>query len=201
MTKRGTVLLTGSGLLLAVAVALAATPLPTRAPSPQALWRQIRFLARTHAVMPGSHPFQPGSRTVDLFTVDLANGTARAAILRAGGIRRVLRYPVGSLLIKENYDPKRKLDGVTAMLKLAGYDPTDRNWVMAAYRPQGRVVAYGRVASCIGCHALASRSDFAFAPPPRVLLSVAVWRAFFPEQKISPLYRRLLALHPRAIVR
>ncbi len=201
MNRWGRVLLTGSGLLLAAAMAWAATPAPSRAPSPKTLWIQIRFLERTHAVMPRSQVFQPGSRTVDPYTVDLANDLAREAILRAGGIRRVIRYPGGSLVVKENYDPNRKLDGVTAMLKLPGYDPSDRNWLMAAYSPQGRVVAYGQVASCIACHAMVRRADFVFAPPPRLLLSVAIWRAFFPKQKISPVYSRLLAQHPQAIVR
>lgn len=102
---------------------------------------------------------------------------------------------MGSLLVKENYDPKKKLTGITAMLKVDGYDPGDRNWLMTAYSPAGKVVSYGKVSSCIACHVMVSKTDFVFAPPPFQMLPVSVWKAFFPKQAISPLYRSLLATH------
>jgi hypothetical protein len=172
-----------------------------QAPSPAALWRDIQALKKNHALMRDSKPYQLGSRTVDVYTIDWANTAANDAIRKAGSIEKVQRYPDGALLVKENYDAGKKLTGVTAMLKLNGYDPADRNWVMAAYKPDGQVVAYGRVQSCIACHAMATRQDFVFAPPPQQLLPIAVWKAFFPKQKISPLYARLLTKRPKAIVK
>ncbi|MBU2741054.1 hypothetical protein HAP67_05095, partial [Acidithiobacillus albertensis] len=44
----------------------------TAGPSPEALWKEVQILQKTHAIMPGSTPFQLGSRTVDPYTVDLA---------------------------------------------------------------------------------------------------------------------------------
>ena len=172
-----------------------------QAPSPAALWRDIQALEKNHALMLDSKPDQLGSRTVDVYTTDLANTAENDAIRKAGSVEKVQRYPDGALVVKENYDADKKLTGVTAMLKLDGYDQADRNWVMAAYKPDGQVVAYGKVQACIACHAMVTQQDFVFAPPPEQLLPVTVWKAFFPKQQISPQYAQLLAQHPEAIVK
>ncbi|MFT2096693.1 cytochrome P460 family protein [Acidiphilium multivorum] len=189
------------GGVFAVGLVCTARATPVVAPSPAKLWMEIQHLEKTRAVMPGSHPFQPGSRNVDVFTTDLSNAAARRAISGAGSILAVTRYPAGSLLIKNNYDAHRKLGGITAMLKLPGYDQANRNWVMAQYAPTGKVVAYGRVNSCDACHAMATKFDFVFAPPPQQLLPVAVWKAFFPKQVMNPAYIALLSKHPEAVVK
>lgn len=181
------------------ALSFAATP-----PTPAQLWQQIQTLQAQHAVMFGSHAdasgFQLGSRTVDVYTKDLANALENDAARRAGGIVRVTRYPSGALVVKENYDADKKLTGITAMLKLDGYDPADRNWVMAAYKPSGQVVSYGKVQACIACHAMVTKQDFVFAPPPEQLLPVSEWKAFFPKQDMSPLYLKLLKESPQSIM-
>lgn len=192
-------------LLLAPATLLVLLPgasvAGAAAPSPAVLWKRIVALEHDpRSILPGSRLYQPGSRTVDAFTIDRADRATRQAIRRAGGIVHLRRYPSGALLIKENFSRPGRATGVTAMLKLPGYDPADRNWVMAAYAPGGRVIAYGKVASCIGCHALVRKQDFVYAPPPTQLLPVAIIRAFFPGQKITALYRKLLATHPANIV-
>lgn len=175
---------------------------PVAPPSPSLLWREVLDLIRDpRTILPGSHPNQPGSRTIDAHTTDFVNATARQAILHAGSVLYLRRYPAGSLLVKENFLRDGRESGVTAMLKLPGYDPADRNWVMASYSPAGRVIAYGKVASCIGCHAIVRRQDFVYAPPPTQLLPVSIIEAFFPGQKITALYRKLIAKHPHAVVR
>ena len=126
----------------------------TSAPPPNALWKNIKLLQEHHSLMLGSHAFQPGSRVVDVYTTDLANARENEAVRRAGSVAAVTRYPDGSLVVKENYDAHKKLTGVTAMLKLKGYDRADRDWVMAAYKPDGQVVSYGKVQACIACHAM-----------------------------------------------
>lgn len=184
-------------MAVGIGVALAGV----RAPTPQALWQQVQTLQKNHAIMPESHPFQVGSRTVDAFTTDLANAAAVHSIRMAGGIIKVTRYAQDSLLVKDNYNQERKLTGVTAMLKLPGYDASDRNWVMAAYKPNGTLVAYGKVGTCIACHVMVRHQDFVFAPPPKQLLSVNTWKAFFPKQVMNPVYVSLIKEHPQAIVR
>lgn len=186
-----------AGLILATpALSFAAEP-----PSPAALWHDIQILQKSHALMLESKPYQPGSRTVDVYTTDLANSVENDAVRKAGSIEKVKRYPSGALVVKENYNANRKLTGVTAMLKLDGYDKADRDWVMAAYKPNGQIVSYGKVQACISCHTMAMQQDFVFAPPPEQLLSVAVWKAFFPKQQIAPQYAQLLKQHPEAIVK
>lgn len=172
-----------------------------QAPSPTVLWRDIQALEKSHALMLESKPYQPGSRTVDVYTIDLANAAENNAVRKAGSVKNVKRYPDGALVVKENFDAHKKLTGVTAMLKLDGYDPADRDWVMAAYKPNGQVVSYGKVQACIACHTMVTQQDFVFAPPPAQLLPVAVWKAFFPKQQISPQYAQLLAQNPEAIVK
>ncbi|MCE5360777.1 cytochrome P460 family protein [Candidatus Igneacidithiobacillus taiwanensis] len=178
--------------------------LPTLAwaaiPSPQMLWQEIQGLQKAHAVMPESTPHQIGSRSVDPFTTDLANAAAVQSIRQGGGIVRVERYTNGSLVVKENYNAQKKLVGVTAMLKAKGYDAADRNWVMAAYKPDGTLVSFGKVGSCIACHELVRHQDLVFAPPPAQLLSVTTWKAFFPKQEMNPAYVMLLRKYPQHIV-
>ncbi|MGE4270972.1 MAG: cytochrome P460 family protein [Acidithiobacillus sp.] len=151
--------------------------------------------------MPESRPFQVGSRTVDAFTTDLANPAAVQSIAQAGDIIHVSRYADHSLLVKENYGMDKQLTGVTAMLKLSGYDAGDRNWVMAAYKPDGTVVAFGKIGSCIACHTMVRQQDFVFAPPTQQLLPVGTWKAFFPKQEMNPAYVALLKEHPEVVVK
>ncbi len=192
------VLVGGAATLLAAWIAVAATS--AAVPAPEALWKSIKTLKQQHAIMPGSRPFQAGSRVADVYTVDLSNGPASRIIGPKGKITSVTRYPAGSLLVKENYDRARKLTSVAAMLKIDGYDRDDRNWLMASYSPAGKVLSYGKVSTCIACHRMVSKADFVFAPPPLQMLPVSVWKAFFPTQAISPTYRKLLASHPEAVI-
>ncbi|MHB1565923.1 MAG: cytochrome P460 family protein [Acidiferrobacter sp.] len=161
-------------------------------PTPAALFAAVQQLELHGALLPGSHLWMYGSRLVDYYTIDRANAlSVRAA---AAGVGKVRQFPAGSLYIKENFNDRKVLKTVTAMLKVPGYDRADRNWLMAAYKPDGKVIAYGRVATCISCHALARKTDFTF--PPLTRLPIATVTAFFPHQAISPKYRQLLAAAP-----
>ncbi len=174
--------------------------LPESVPSPARLWQSIRTIVAEGRLLPGSTAYQPGSRMVDYYTTDKVDEIAHGTITAAGGVVRVTRYPAGSLLIKENFNIRKKLVGVTAMLKLPHYDGADRNWVMAAYSPQGKPLAFGKVGSCIQCHMVAQKQDFVFAPPPTNLLPAAFIASFFPGQKISPVYLRLLQELPGSVL-
>lgn len=188
-------------LIVGTTLAIPTLSAAAQPPTPSALWQDIQALEKNHAIMVGSQPDQLGSRTVDVYTTDLANAAENDAVTRAGSIQKVQRYPNGALVVKENYDAHKKLTGVTAMLKLDNYDKADRNWVMAAYKPDGQVVSYGKVQACIACHAMVTQQDFVFAPPPAQLLPVTVWKVFFPTQHMSPQYITLLQQHPEAIVK
>lgn len=173
---------------------------PESVPGPAKLWQSIRAVMKDGHLLPRSAAYQPGSRIVDYYTTDKVNEIAHGIITAEGGVAHVTRYPAGSLLIKENFNIRKKLVGVTAMLKLPHYDSADRNWVMAAYSPQGNPLAFGKVGSCIQCHMVAQKQDFVFAPPPTNLLPAAFIASFFPGQKISPAYLRLLKEHPGSMM-
>ncbi len=160
-----------------------------KAPAPAALFKEVRALENGGALLSGSHLWMHGSRMADYYTIDRANAIAVKAAQH--GVRNVTRFPAGSLYIKENFDIHKVLKTVTAMLKVPGYDHADRDWVMAAYKPNGQVIAYGRVDSCISCHAIAAKTDFTF--PSGANLPIATVEKFFPGQPISPFYRAALA--------
>jgi len=160
-----------------------------KAPTPAALFKEVQALENGGSLLPGSHLWMYGSRMVDYYTIDRANAIAIHAAVH--GVDHVHRFPAGSLYIKENFDQHKVLKTVTAMLKVPGYDSADRDWLMAAYKPDGHVIAYGRVQSCISCHAMARQTDFTF--PPLTHLPIVIVKRFFPQQAISPEYRKALA--------
>lgn len=183
----------GPALAVVMATALVIAPAaaqsgPVSAPTPASLWRQVQTLRDHGKLLEGSHLDMFGSRMADYYTIDRANAPALTAATH--GIASVTKFPPGSLLIKENFDDRKKLGTITAMLKLPGYDKANRNWVMAMFSPTGKALAYGKVASCDKCHSIAASSDFVFPPlqrlPPMVVMS------FFPGQKMSPAYLKLL---------
>ncbi len=183
----------GGAVCAAMLIPLAAAG-ADKAPGPAVLFKQVQALEHGGALLPGSHLWMHGARMADYYTIDRANAIAVKAA--AHGVARVTRFPAGSLYIKENFDIHKVLKTVTAMLKVPGYDAADRDWVMAAYKPDGHVIAYGRVQSCISCHAFAASTDFTFAPGTR--LPIATVQPFFPGQPISPAYRAALARHGRS---
>ena len=106
-----------------------------------------------------------------------------------GKVREVIEGVIdGQLVIsKTNYggkgvsieavkkDPKAFLKAVTIMVKRPGFDPDDKDWFWAKYKPDGTIftndkgmklvgkVAKGMPVGCISCHASASGSDFVFS--------------------------------------
>ncbi len=106
-----------------------------------------------------------------------------------GKVREVIEGVIdGQLVIsKTNYggagvsieavkkDPKAFLKAVTIMVKRPGYDPDDKDWFWAKYRPDGTLhtnkkgmklagkVAKGKPVGCISCHASASGNDLVFS--------------------------------------
>ena len=159
------------------------------APSPDRLWSSVTTLMSAGTALPGSLHRMYGARMADYYTVDRASRAA--AQIAAGGVARVRRFPRGSLLIKENFNRAQRLMTVTAMLKVPGYDATDRDWLMAAFNANGQPLAFGRVAACINCHAIVRRDDFVF--PPLDHLPPSLVRAFFPGQPLSPQYLKFFS--------
>ena len=80
------------------------------------------------------------------------------------------KLPVGSILIKENFDSTgTKLMAVTVMYRVERFAPDAGDWHWAKYEADGTVSAMkgmrltGKVGMCIECHRSAGGGDFVFA--------------------------------------
>jgi len=70
--------------------------------------------------------------------------------------------PAGAIIVKENYKPDRDLAAITVMYKVAGFNPEAGDWFWGKYAPDGKVLAEGKVAGCLGCHGKVKGNDFLF---------------------------------------
>ncbi len=65
-----------------------------------------------------------------------------------------------SIIVVENYTADRKLARLTAMYKVAGYDPEFGDWFWVETTGAGRVIAYGSIQACINCHGAQATNDY-----------------------------------------
>ena len=80
--------------------------------------------------------------------------------------------PQGSMIIKENFSPDKKLMAITLMYKSNGFNPEAGDWYWAKFMPNGKVAQMdspmgkmaisGRAKGCIECHGDADGDDFVF---------------------------------------
>lgn len=66
----------------------------------------------------------------------------------------------GSIIVKENYTPDKKLAALTVLHKIKGYNPSAGDWFWAKYAPDGTVQASGKVKDCIDCHGKKKDNDY-----------------------------------------
>ena len=78
--------------------------------------------------------------------------------------------PFGSILVREDYDDKRKRQSISVLYRVKDYDKEHGNWYYLRFTETGAVKKgqdnkslAGKVTSCIECHAKASGKDFVFA--------------------------------------
>jgi hypothetical protein len=78
--------------------------------------------------------------------------------------------PIGSILVREDYDDKRKRQNISVLYRIKDYDKEHGNWYWIKYQENGSVardsndkVIAGKVASCIACHSKANGNDFVFS--------------------------------------
>ncbi len=78
----------------------------------------------------------------------------------------------GSVIVKENYGPDKKLMAITVMQRSKGYDPDHGDWYYAKYMPNGKIdttppemksmPVAGKFKMCIDCHSGAGGGDYGF---------------------------------------
>ena len=82
------------------------------------------------------------------------------------------KLPHGSVIIKENYSPDKKLMAITLMYRTKDYNPEGNDWYWIKYdakgnvaqmdTPKGKMKLAGKAKGCIECHSGAEGDDFAF---------------------------------------
>ena len=83
------------------------------------------------------------------------------------------KLPIGSVLVREDYDAKRKRLSISVMYRVKDYDPAHVNWYWMQFTENGEIARTpekegkkpiaGKVSSCSNCHAKAPGKDFVFS--------------------------------------
>jgi hypothetical protein len=78
--------------------------------------------------------------------------------------------PIGSILVREDYDDKGKRKSISVMYRVKDYDKEHGNWYWFQYQENGSIMRdvgkkaiAGKVTSCIECHVKANGKDFTFS--------------------------------------
>jgi hypothetical protein len=124
----------------------------------KALWK---YITETNpylgwAIWPGFATMQKGQSPHGAWIKYYVNGIAMKAA-RAGQDS----MPYGAILVKENYaKDKKTLESLTPMYRVKGYNPDAGDWFWAKFSPDGKIIAEGKIKSCIACHQAAA--DYRF---------------------------------------
>lgn len=151
--------------LSAVPCAVSAGPVP-KDPDPDgaAVWDHLksRDYARTFSLWPGKKRYSRGTEPHGALLTTYVNGKALEGIRAKRGT-----LPDGSIVLKENHTPEKKLEAITVMYKVRGYNPGAGDWFWAKYAPDGAVLMEGRAEMCLYCHVKMKDNDYLFSRRPR----------------------------------
>ena len=111
-------------------------------PSGAALWTQMKKAdyIKKWQMWPGQSAFYPGKEPHGMLLTTYVNQPALRAIVEMQG-----KMPCGSIIVKENYMPDKKLAALTVMYKVKGYNPEGGDWFWVKYSPNGKVDAEERL--------------------------------------------------------
>lgn len=112
------------------------------------------------ALFPGKDKLYEGKHPHGALLTTYVSADALKAINGKAGM-----LPNGAIIVKENYMPDKKLDAVTVMYRVKGFDPEAGDWFWAKYTAKGEVEAAGKVAMCSGCHTAVIPNDWIFTGP------------------------------------
>ena len=122
----------------------------------KAIWTYLKEIDYTKLPMwPGKEAFYPGKEPHGALLTTYVNETALNDIQGKKGT-----LSAGSIIVKENYMPDKKLAAVTVMYKVAGYNPEAADWFWAKYAPDGNIEAEGKATACISCHGQKKDNDY-----------------------------------------
>ncbi len=81
-------------------------------------------------------------------------------------ITKKKEFAEGSIIVKENYTPDKKLVALTTMYKVKGFNPQVGDWFWLSTAPDGKVQASGKIDACIQCH-IKAKMDYVFTKIPK----------------------------------
>ena len=109
---------------------------------------------------PGKAKLYEGRHPHGAFLTTYVSKGAYQVIVGKTGI-----IPAGEFVVKENYTSEKQLDAITVMYRQTGYNADGGDWFWLKYKPDGTVLAEGKVGGCIGCHAAVKTNDWLFTGP------------------------------------
>lgn len=111
-------------------------------------------------LFPGTTTFYEGKHPHGALLTTYVSPEAQKAIQNRAG-----KIPNDGFIVKENYNPEKKLMAVTVMYRVEGYNPDAGDWFWAKYAADGSIQKEGKVAGCIGCHTAVIQNDWVFTGP------------------------------------
>ena len=110
------------------------------------------------SIGPGKNEYTPANEPHGAFVTARANNIALDSLKKNEGMAD------GSIIVMEDYNPDKNLQGCTVMYKIKGYNPEAGDWFWVKYSaPNGYVVASGKVEACISCHSAQKDNDYIFS--------------------------------------
>jgi hypothetical protein len=110
------------------------------------------------------------SRAVPAEDVENPHGSDSATHANKVAAANPRNLPVGSILVREDYDEKRHRVSISVLYRVKDFDKQHGNWYWIKYLENGSVarnadrrMIAGTVASCIECHSKAGGRDFVFS--------------------------------------
>jgi hypothetical protein len=125
----------------------------------------------------------PG-QTGDFYTGQNPHGALLKMYLNRTAAGRTHDFPMGSVIILENYRADQSLKTISVMYRTDGFNPEGNDWYWVDYNPDGTVVkapvsgqtkvnqvsvnsgmlkkTMGRATNCMGCHQGGEGLDFVF---------------------------------------
>lgn len=128
-----------------------------------ALWAYLRAVnyQNTWQTWPGKGKLYKGQDPHGMLLTTYLNDLAYDALTNKAG-----RFPVGAIIVKENYAPDSTLAALTTMYRVAGYNSQAGDWFWVKHLANGSVdmngMAQGRVNMCIVCHGAKKDNDYIF---------------------------------------
>ena len=123
------------------------------------LWSEIQGAKyqENWKTWPGKGKMYKGTHPHGALLSTYVNDTAFGAVQKKEN-----ELPYGSIIIKENYMPDKKLGAITVMQRIEGFNPDAGDWFWVKFAPDGNPMTMekdgmamtlaGKVPGCIGCH-------------------------------------------------